>query len=493
MSPWDATSDTGVATLDPPAVWRPSRIIEWMSELADKQVLVVGLNPRAGAAAEWLCHAGSRVTVIDPEDGAERRAEAARLRALGASVHLGLRAAPRAPFAFAFAGPEMPLDTPLLRALAGRGIPVFGELELAFQQARCLSIAVAGTNGKSTTTHLVEAVLTHNHRRIASFGREGGTLASVGEDSKEADFLILEATAFELERTRFFRPSVAVLLNLAADHLDRYRNREEYVRPNAHVFRNQQPFDWAVVQAEALAKLKELGLTPPSKVVTFSAEDPEADLRLDRGLIISRLPNWTGPLLDTDQCLLRGPHHAENLMAALAVGHALRLPLEAMAQTLKRQAPDPHCCQVVAEIGGVQFIDDAKAANVDALHGALLATRPAPGGAANVWLIAGGHDKGLDFHEIGPQLSSRVKGAFLLDAAREKIRAAWSLFTPCTLVDSLLEAVTEAAKIAVPGDVVLLSPACSSFDQFRNYQQCGEKFCQIVNQLVGVDPTQTPI
>src|SRR6266853_2382261 len=138
---------------------------------------------------------------------------------------------------------------------------------------------------------------------------------------------------------------------------------------------------------------------------------------------------------------------------------------------------------MIAEINGVQFINDSKATNVDALRHALLTARPGPGGEPNIWLIAGGRDKGLDFHDIGPLLSERVKHAFLIGESREKIRAAWSLFTPCKLADSLLEAITEAASSATSGDVVLLSPACSSFDLFRNYQHRGEAFCKAVKSI----------
>jgi UDP-N-acetylmuramoylalanine--D-glutamate ligase len=400
-------------------------------------------------------------------------------------VRLGAAAPPQGDAVLAVLSPGIAMNSELARALDERRIPVVGELELGFQLAKCLSIAVGGTNGKGTTAELVQRVLAHNHRQTLLLAREPWPLESLAEDSKALDFLVLRAHAFQLERTRFFRPNVAVLLNLALDHLDRYPGAEDYVQANAGLFRNQQAFDWAIVQSEALARLKELDLTPPSKVVTFSATDIDADLHLDRGLIISRLGNWSGPLLDMDQCRLRGPHNAENLMAALAVGHALRLPLESMVDALRSASPGPHRFELVDEIDGVQFVNDSKATNVDALRAALLAARPGRGGAANLWLIAGGRDHGLDFHQAGPHLSHRVKGAFLIGEAREKIRAAWSLFTPCTLSDSLLEAVTEAAKSAAAGDVILLSPACSSLDQFQDYKQRGERFCQIVKSISG--------
>jgi UDP-N-acetylmuramoylalanine--D-glutamate ligase len=273
---------------------------------------------------------------------------------------------------------------------------------------------------------------------------------------------------------------VAVLTNLAPDHLDRYGSEEAYVRANARLFRNQQALDWSIVQSEAQARLRELNLPVPAKVITFSAEDRNADLYLDRGLIVSRIPNWSGPLLDLQHCQLRGPHNAENLMAALAFGHVLRLPLEAVVDPMKTYAAGPHRFELVAEINGVQFINDSKATNVDALRKAIRAARPSPSGEPNLWLIAGGKDKGLELYDVGPLLSKRVKRTFLVGEAGERIRAAWSLFTPCTVAGSLLEAVAEAAKNATSGDVVLLAPACSSRDQFRNHQHRGEVFRQAV-------------
>jgi len=170
-------------------------------------------------------------------------------------------------------------------------------------------------------------------------------------------------------------------------------------------------------------------------------------------------------------------------MAALAVGRVLRLPLESMAESLKSYQSAPHRCELVAEVNGVKFVNDSKSTNVDSLQKALLSIPGGPGREANILLIAGGKDKGFEYHDVGPLLSQRVKGAYLIGETREKLRAAWSLFTPCTLAGSLLEAVQSAARDAVVGDVVLLSPACSSFDQFQNYKHRGEVFRQAVNDL----------
>lgn len=463
-----------------------------MLELKNKNVLVVGLGGRGQAACALLRRLEANVVAIDLADLETLRDTAKRLRADGIRIELGASKLPKEDFALAVLSPSVPANSSFVHELGQRQVPVIGELELGWRLSKCLAIGISGTNGKGTTAELVEQILLNNHRKTILAGHGGRPVGCIVDQTPELDFLVLQVNAFQLEMTEFFRPAVAVLLNATPDHLDRYGSQEDYLRAYGKLFQNQQAFDWAIVQTEALAKLKELDLLPPSKTITFSAHDQSSDIYLDRGLIISRLGNWEGPLLDTEQCQLRGPHNAENLMAALAVGRALRLSLESMVETLKVQPHGAHRFELVAEKNGIQFINDSKATNPEALRYALLATRAGEGGNANVWLIAGGRGKGVDFHSVSPLISQRVKGAFLIGEAREKIRSAWSLFTPCTLADSLLEAVTVAAKSAAPGDVILLSPACSSFDQFQNYQQRGEKFCQIVKSISWGESCVTP-
>jgi UDP-N-acetylmuramoylalanine--D-glutamate ligase len=350
------------------------------------------------------------------------------------------------------------------------------------QSIRCLALAVTGTNGKSTTAGLLERMLQHNERRTAIYRPHSQPIRPVLEQSNDLDFLIVQLDSVQLRSAEFFRPAVTVLLNLVLDHLDEY-DVNDYIRAYAPLFENQEFFDWAVVQSQALTKLRELNLPIRAKIITFSASDPAADLVLDRGLLVSRLSNWAGPLLDLDHCLLRGPHNAENLLAALAVGHVLRLSLERMVDALKTFHAGPHRCELVAEINGVQFVDDSKGSNLAAMESALKAVRFGPNREPNVWLIAGGAHAGQDFHAAGPLLSKRVKGAFLIGKANQTIRSAWSLFTPCMQAASLLEAVAEAARNATSGDVVLLSPACSGLDQFRNHQHRGQVFCEAVKSI----------
>jgi UDP-N-acetylmuramoylalanine--D-glutamate ligase len=454
-----------------------------MDKLVNKNVLVAGLGVSGAAACDLLLNRGARVTAVDAGDNAALRATAEKLRARGAVVSLGATSAPAGSFEFAVISPGIAANTPLLPRPAGGSLPVIGELELGFQYSSCLHIAITGTNGKTTTTEVIERMLTRNQRRTVAAGNIGLPLCAVVDQTRDLDFVTLEVSSFQLETIQYFRPSVAVLLNITPDHFDRYAGMDEYRRAKARIFENQQAFDWAIVQSGALEQLRALGIEPRSKVITISATDTKADLYFDRGLLVSQLPGWEGPLLDMTTCQLAGRHNAENLLAALGVARALRLPLEATVEALREFAPAPHRCERVAEIGGVLYVNDSKATNPDAVAKAIEAMPSGQGGKPNVWLIAGGKDKGFEYHSLGPVLSRRVKGAFLLGETREKLRAAWGLFTPCTLVGSLLEAVSNSAAKAVAGDVVLLSPACSSFDMFRNYQHRGDVFRDAVNGL----------
>src|SRR5580765_1325324 len=275
-----------------------------MQELADKCVLVIGLGASGQAAVELLRRRGAKVMAMDSADTPQLRQNAERLRRSGVAVRLGAKEPPPDAFDLAVLSPGVPVQSPVVKELARRNVPLMGELELGYQQSLCLNISITGTNGKTTTTELVERILTHTHRETVAAGNIGLPLCAVAERTRDLDFLTLEVSSFQLETIQFFRPAVAVLLNITPDHLDRYPNMAEYSRAKARLFANQQVFDWAVVQSEALAQLRSLHLDIPSKIITFSANNRRADLCLDRGLLVGRLPDWTGPLLDLAKCKL---------------------------------------------------------------------------------------------------------------------------------------------------------------------------------------------
>lgn len=458
-----------------------------MYELTDKKVLVIGQDASAQAAARLLVAKKARVWAV--VNGGSREQDQEILQNLGAETLTASEAAER-DFDLAVLGQHAPRSAEAIYPLMEKSVPVISDLELAYQNYYCLSIAIAGTNGKTTTAELIEEMVNRCGRKTLKAGGSGAPVCEIVEATRELDFATLEVNSFQLESIEHFRPSVAVVLNLKPDHMDRYERMSNYARTVARVFKNQQVFDWAIVQSEALAQLRSLGVSIPSKVLTFSANNRRADLYLDRSLLISRAPDWEGPLMDLDGCRLRGPHNAENALAALAVGRVLKVPLEEMVEAIRAHVPGPHRCEVVGETGGVKFINDSKAMNMDAVQKALLAAPAGRGGEPNVFLIAGGKDKGLEFHDLGPLLAQRVKGAYLLGEMQEKLRAAWSLFAPCTIVETVREAVFLAAENAEAGDVILLSPGCSSFDMFQNYQQRGERFREAAAEWAAAHPAE---
>ena len=444
-----------------------------MFKLKGKRVLLIGLGSRGRSACRLLCASGASVVAVDCKDNDHLQRETKPLAKLLDDVELGV---------ISVGGIRA---TAWVSALQKLDISMIGELELGFQQLRCLNIAVTGTNGKTSTAKLIERVLSGTQRETRLAGKVDCPVGDAVDGSKELDYLILAVNSFQLELTQFFSPTVAVLTNMAPDHMDHYGSMAEYVKAKARMFANQQPFDWAIIQSEALAQIRSIGIEIPSKIITFSSSNRRADISLDRGLIVSRVPGWEGPLLDFNECQLQGAHNAEIIMAALAVGRVLRIPLEQSALVLRNHPALPHRCEIVAEIGGVSYINDSRSTNLAALEKSLSSMKPGSGGHPNIWLLAGGRDKAGAYHDIGPLLSNKVKAAFLMGETREKLRAAWSLFTPCRLADSLEEGVRQAAELAEEGDVILLSPASEDSGTVNGYQHRGEMFRRSVELLAG--------
>lgn len=460
--------------------------------LNGQPVAVIGLGASGLAASHLLVRQGARVVALDGADDEALRAKARELETLGVQVRLGATRLPERAPCWGVVSPGVPPTEPIVVDALRRRVPLIGELELGYRACGCPLIAVTGTNGKTTTTELLERMIAGAGRRTMAAGNIGLPLCAVAAQSSELDWLAVEVSSFQLETIQFFRPAIALLMNLTPDHLDRYTGMDDYVRAKARVFQNQQPFDWAVVQKKALEQLISLGVAPKSKCLTFSIDDASADLHLQNGCLLGNLPRWKNPLLDMAKGRLHGLHNAENLMAALAAGWVMGLPQESVQQALLHYEPAPHRCELVAEVDGIRFVNDSKATNVDAVRRALQSMPLGSSGSVNILLIAGGKDKGFGYAELGPLLSQRVKQAFLIGETRQRIQTEWEPFTSCTPVSSLPDAVRQASQSAVDGDVVLLSPACSSFDMFKNYQHRGEVFRQAVQQWISERKTQTP-
>ena len=430
------------------------------------------------AAASLLQRDGAHVVVRDEGETVELTERADRLRQIGVRVELGNHFDAAARFDFAVLSPGIAPERPVVTELRRQKTPVLSELELAYRYCLCPIVAITGTNGKTTTTELINLMLETAGKRTIAAGNIGNALSNAAEQSAGLDALVVETSSFQLEAIEQFRPNIAIWLNLTPDHIDRHGSMEEYARAKARIFMNQTADDFAIVSVEILNWLKQLGIQPKARLITVSAYGEKADLWLDGQTIWCRLPECNGILLKMDETNLRGLHNAENILATFAAGLAMKLPVAAIREALGAYCPQAHRCEVVAAKEGVTFINDSKATNVDAVEKAL---RSLPG---PVVLIAGGRDKGLNFSSIKEVIAEKVKLAVLIGETQEKIDRAWGDVTPCERANSMSEAVRMAVSYARCGDTVLLSPACASFDMFQNYEHRGDEFKKEVLALL---------
>jgi len=345
---------------------------------------------------------------------------------------------------------------------------MIGELELAYEMCKCPIIGITGTNGKTTTTQLVERMLNACGVRTVAAGNIGPAFSAQVRQSAALDVMTLEISSFQLETITRFRPNIAVWLGFAPDHLDRYRSMEEYYAAKIRIFENQTAEDWAVVNfRDRLPELR-------AQRITFSAFAEGADFALRDGAIHFR----GAPVMSLADTQLRGAHNAENLMAALGVGHARGLDFEAMRAPLCEYQPLPHRCEPIRVFNGVEWINDSKGTNPDSVEKALLGeTRP-------VVLIAGGKDKGFEYAMLTDLVAQKCRAAVTLGEMADRIAALWSTHLPVHNAGRSLErAVQLARELALPGDLVLFSPGTSSFDMFKNYADRGNQFRALVQAL----------
>ena len=432
-----------------------------------KNTVVLGLGHSGEAAAVLLHEEGARVTICESADTPAIREKAAALRARGVQVLLGDEAdADPVVYDLAVLSPGIDPVVPLVRNAISKNIPLIGELELAFEECSCPVVAITGTNGKTTTTELTTRILQGCGVRTIASGNIGLPFATAVRQSHLMDVMVLEVSSFQLETIRQFRPKVSAWLNLSPNHLDRYPGMQEYRAAKLRIFENQTADDFAVVNA--------INDLPPlrARTISFSAVTDRGDFSLQGSSIFFR----SEKILDQSATRLPGVHNAENIMAALGIGHALGLGMESMAASIADYAPPVHRCEFVRDLDGVRWINDSKATNLDAMAQALRSQ------AAPVILIAGGKDKGFEFDENAALVHERARAAVLIGEMRHRIAASWS-GSDCHPVDSLEEAVAAARRLARPGDVVLFSPGTSSFDMFRNYGERGNLFKTFVHQL----------
>ena len=453
--------------------------------LQGRRVLIVGLG-RSGVAAAQLCAArGARVTVTDSRAAGDL---GVALAALPPGVERALGGHPPAVFVGAeliVLSPGVPEIPPLVAARQA-GVAVTGEMELASRFVSATLVAITGTNGKSTATTLCGAILGETGRPTFVGGNLGQPLAeAVGTPAAGAGgHCVVEASSFQLETVETFRPRVAVLLNITADHFDRHDGLEGYAAAKARIFRAQRRDDFAVVNADDPLAMR-VSSDIAARRLTFSTERRSPDPRHDAGWLsptaeslLIRLPGGDEEVYPGRLPALTGTHNQANALAALLAARlAGATPEEARRGLLAFRAL-PHRMELVAESGGVAYFDDSKGTNVGAVVAAL-AGFPRP-----VVLIAGGRDKGGDYAPLAAALGPVGRGAVLIGEAAERIAAALAPSLPVKRAGSMEEAVNVAAALARPGDAVVLSPACSSFDMFRDYAHRADVFRAAVRERV---------
>jgi UDP-N-acetylmuramoylalanine--D-glutamate ligase len=446
-------------------------------ELKNKRVLVVGLARTGVATALFCAERGAAVTATESRTESEIGATAAQLRAAGVALELGghqektfLQQDLIVP------SPGVPADSPLLLAARAKGVTIWSEIELAYRFLQGKVIGITGSNGKTTTTSLVEHIL-----KTASFstilaGNIGTPLISNVSDTTETTVTVVELSSFQLELIDTFRPDISVFLNLTPDHLDRHGTMGSYAAAKARIFENQTRQDAAILNADDQASVPYAPHNP--QVFWFSRKQPVIQGACLRGDdIIFRRAGKDESVMRRDEVPLVGNHNLENVLAAVAATGLAGAQPAAIAKGVRSFAGVEHRLEFIAEIAGVRYYNDSKATNVDATLKALDAF---PG---RVLIILGGKDKGSDYTVLQQPLREKAILALLIGAASEKIETQISGSVPVDRAGTMDQAVQIASRAARPGDVVLLAPACASFDQFQNYEHRGRVFKDLVRQL----------
>jgi UDP-N-acetylmuramoylalanine--D-glutamate ligase len=441
-----------------------------------KRVTVVGAAASGIAAAALLARKGADVTLSDVRPQVP---DAEPLRAQKVTLELGghktetLRSAD-----LVVMSPGVPPDQPAMQAARARGIPIVGEIELASRWLAGRVIAITGTKGKSTTSVLTGRMLQSAGFHVTVGGNIGQPLSTQVEESTPDTLHVVETSSFQLEQIDTFRPWIAVMLNFSPDHLDRHGTVEAYGRAKARIFENQHDTDWAVVNAEDAAAV-ELARGGRAMRKDFARHQAlEQGVVVQDGWIVERRATGVEPLVPLAAVHLLGPHLVDDVMAAAAVSAIAGVPPASMTAAVDAFAGLEHAMELVAEKDGVRFVNDSKATNVVA------AVRSLEAFERNVVAIVGGRFKGGDLALMREPLRQRATAVVTIGEARPMLRAAFSDVVDVHEADSIEAAVEQAFAIAKPGGVVLLAPACASFDMFRDYAERGRRFKDEVKRLL---------
>ena len=452
-------------------------------ELAEKRILVVGMARSGIAAAELLHMHGATPLLNDRKKEEAFGKDLDSLRKPGCEFRLGEDPVALLKEADGLViSPGVPIDAPVVKAAKEMKMSLVGELELAFQNLTGDVLAISGTNGKTTTTTLMGKIFENAGRTTHVAGNIGYPLSAVAQTARKQDVTVIEVSSFQLESIETFHPHVAALLNITEDHLNRHGTMEEYIRLKARMFENQTEEDCAVLNMDDPTLVK---MVPSirAQVAFFSRTQPvENGAFVENGKIVWQWHGARRVICDVDQILIPGPHNLENALAATAMACFAGVPAPVIRHTLMNFTGVEHRIEKVRVLNGVTYINDSKGTNVDSTIKAVQSMK------APTVILLGGYDKHTDFMPLcreivaSPWISHAVVMGETSRQIREQLEEAG--YTAITRAYSMEDAVTKARELSVSGGNVLLSPACASFDMFRDYEQRGDVFKQIVNALI---------
>ena len=451
------------------------------TQLRGKKVLVVGLGKSGLAAAFFLRRQGAKVTVSDVRSAEALGKDLPALLEAGIAVEAGghgLLTFRRQDLIVV--SPGVPLDTPELKQVRSFGQPVIGELELASRYLKGPVLAITGSNGKTTTTSLCGSIL-----KAPVGGNIGVPVIALIDESTDEGWSVLEVASFQLETTVTFRPAIAVILNVTPDHLDRHGTFANYLAAKERIFANQTGEDALVLNADDEVTSK-VAARAHSRVFWFSrSRVVRQGAFVHQGAVMFRASERAAaePILPVAAIPLKGTHNLENVLAAVCASRLAGVEAPAIREAVESFRAVEHRLEFVAEIGGVEYYNDSKATNVDAAEKAISSFE------RGVHLILGGKDKSSDYRTLAPLIAQRAQAVYTIGAAAEKIESHLRGITGGVAVHrvgTLAAAVEQAASAAAAGDVVLLAPACSSFDQYDNYEQRGAAFKELVLARRGI-------
>ena len=441
-------------------------------------MVVLGAARSGLAAAALLNRHGARVLVSEAASENLKSDAARRLRSLGIESEFGGHTERIFQADGWVISPGIPLDGPVVREARKRGIPVIGELELAFRFCRAPVVAVTGSNGKSTVTDLIGHLFAVHGVSVKVAGNIGDSFAEHAESLDESKVAVVEVSSFQLETIDRFRPRVAVFLNLTPDHLDRHGSMETYGKLKARIFENQTASD-ALVYNILDARVVQLTSMSRGWRIPFGrcVEGHICGYERDGHLKIRDVAQKEHDVIAVNEMTLAGEHNRLNSLAAALAVHTMGVDIASIREGLMTYRSLPHRLEKIRTVRGVEWINDSKATNVDAVYYAL------SGFEKPVILIAGGKDKQSDFTLLSRRIREKVKKIILIGESAEKMEKAWRGLVPLTRAESLEQAVHLAAEASKEGDIVLFSPACASFDMFENFEDRGNQFRDLVERL----------